>query len=315
MRIVILTTKLHPAAEFALNKLFRSKGELEITGVVISDISPLTKRYWKYMIYGIKRSGLFYGFLIALVSYLHLIGLFFAGLLYWWRKRQWLTLDELAYYYNAKTIYTEDINSKETLATFKELKPDIVVSLYFDQILKAEAIQVASIATINMHPGILPGYRGVWPGFWKLYKGEKQAGITIHYINEKIDAGEILAEYTYPIEQEDTKLSLSLKSANHGIKRLIEILRQFKQGIKPHPIKKSGKARYRSLPKKRHFDKFHQKGKKLFHFFRDLLSIIKLSRNLDEIDQSSSKSNSSTSSSNGSSNGSSKANRSSSSSS
>lgn len=292
---------LHPAAEFSLNKLFRSKGEIEVAGVVISDLSPLTKSYWKYMVYGIKRSGLFYGFLIVLVSYLHFIGLFFAGLLYWWRKRQWLTLDELAYYYNAKTIYTEDINNEETLTALRELKPDIVVSLYFNQILKAEAIQIASIATINMHPGILPGYRGIWPGFWKLYRGEKQAGVTIHYINEKIDDGDILAECIYPIEQEDTKLSLSLKSANYGIKRLVEILGQFKQGIKPHPIKKSGKARYRSLPKKQHLDKFHQKGKRLFSFFRDLLRIIKLSRNLDEIDQSSSKSNSSTSSSNGSS--------------
>jgi len=297
MKIVILTSKLHPAAEFALNKLFRSKGELDIAGLVISDISPLTKSFWKYVIYGVKRSGLFYGVLIALISYLHLIGLFFSGFLYWWRKRQWLTLDELAYRYDVKTIYTENLNEGKGLEALKALKPDLVVSLYFDQILKTEAIQVASIATINMHPGILPGYRGVWPGFWKLYKGEKQAGVSIHYINEEIDAGELLAETTYPINSEDTKLSLSLKSANHGINKLVEILKQFKQGIKPHPIKKEGKSRYRSLPKKKHMDKYHQRGKKLFSFFKDLLSIMRLSRNLDEIDQSSSKSNSSTSSS------------------
>lgn len=295
MRIVLLTSKLHPAAEFAVNKLYRSKGDLDIVGLVVSDISPFKRTYWNYALYGLKRSGIFYGLLTALICYFHLIGIFIAGILFWWRKRQWLSLEELAYYYQAELIYTDDINSDDTLEKLRELEPDIVISLYFNQILKTEAIKVASMATLNMHPGILPGYRGVWPTFWKLYKGDTEAGITIHYINEEIDAGDLLDIHTYPIEEDDTKFSLWLKSGHHGAKRLLSLLKQFKQGIKPHPIKSSGKPRYRSLPKRKHFEKFHEKGKKLLYFFRDLFSVIKLSRDLEDHNYSSSKSNSFTS--------------------
>jgi len=288
MKVVILTSKLHPAAEFAINKMLKSKDDLEIVGLIVSDISPFTKSYWKYLSYGVKRSGLFYGLLTAIVCYFHLIGFLVSGLLYWWRKRQWLSLPALAATYKIPMHYTQDINSAETIAIIKDLEPDLIVSVYFNQILKTEAIELAKIGTLNLHPGLLPGYRGVWPDFWKLYKGEKQAGITIHYINEKIDEGEILAQHLYPIEENDTKLSLSLKAAHHGSKKLIEVIRQFKLGLKPHPIAGQGKPRYRSFPKRNHFKRFHQKGKRLFCFFRDLPNIIKIMINLDHYDQSSS---------------------------
>jgi methionyl-tRNA formyltransferase len=299
MRVVFLISPYYASAEFALNKLIKSAtDDIEIVGIISSDINVFSKRYWKYLFYGIKRSGLFYGILIGLVIHLHFIGLFLASLIYWWRKRQWLTLNELVQNYDLKHFFTEDINSADTIETLKSWEPDIVISLYFDQILKAEAIQVARIATINMHAGTLPGYRGVWPEFWMLYKKEKQAGITIHYINEKIDEGDILDQYKFDIKETDSRFGLALRSAHYGTKRLLQVLKNFKDGIKMHPIKKKGKARYRSLPKKRHIEKFYQKGKRLINFMKDITKVIRLSQNLDEIDSNyKSKSSSSSSSS------------------
>lgn len=291
MRVVILISPLCAPAEFALNKFLKSSHkEINIVGIIISDIQPLKQRFWKHVFYGLRRSGLFYGFLVGLVGYFHLIGLLIASIIYWWRRRQWLSIAELIDKYDLKAYYTEDINSSESIRILNNWKPDILVSLYFDQILKSNVISIPKVAAINMHPGLLPGYRGVWPGFWKLYKNEKQAGITIHYIDENIDSGEILDQYQFDIDKNDSRLALALKAANFGAKRLATVLKNFKDGIKMHPIKKIGKSKYRSLPKKKHFEKFYKKGGRLFDLFADLKKIITLSFNLNAFDQSSIKS-------------------------
>ena len=299
MRVVFLISKLCAPAEFALNTFLKSNNneDIEIVGIVASNITPFSKRYWKYAAYGIRRSGLFYGFLIALTSYLHLIGLLIATLIFWWRKRQWLLLSRLAARYNIPLHSTNNINSSESLEILKQWKPDVIVSLYFDQILKTEAISVSKIATINMHPGILPGYRGVWSNFWKLYKGEEQAGITIHHMNEKIDDGEILDQYSFSIKKGESRFALALKAASCGANRLKIVLNNFRAGIKMHPIPKNGKAKYRSLPTKRHFDKFYARGQRLINYFRDIKTLVKLSFNLNALDQPSNSSSSSSSSS------------------
>lgn len=265
MRIVILAPKLHAGAELAFNKLLKRKN-LDIVGVVRSDISPLSKKYWKYSIYGLRRAGLFYGLLIGLMAYLHVIGVVIAGLLFWRRKRVWKTFNELKKKHGLKVFETDDINSKKSIEKIKAWKPDVLVTLYFDQILKKEVIEIPKKAALNMHPGILPQYKGVWPEFWKMKNKEKFAGVTIHHLTEGIDAGEIVAQIKFPIKKEDTKFGLALKSAKHGTGLLADILKKLKKGKKLKPIKKKGKAKYYSLPKGKHFKDFFAKGKKLFSF-------------------------------------------------
>ncbi|EKD93618.1 MAG: formyl transferase-like protein [uncultured bacterium] len=263
MKIVILMPTLHPGAELALNEILRKK-EVNVIGIVRSDVSFFRKKYWQYVAYGIRRSGIFYGLLIALMAYLHVIGVILASVLWWRRKRRWLTLNEMIENYKLACHDTHNINSPETLKILKKWGPDILVSLYFDQILKKEAIGIAKHATINMHPGILPKYRGIWPEFWKLYNKEKMAGVTIHHLNEKIDDGTVIGQVQYPIKKGDTRFSLMLKSAQHGTKLLLKTLKKMKSNIHLKPLKLKGKAKYYSLPGREHFTNFHARGKRLF---------------------------------------------------
>ena len=265
MRIVILAPKLHAGAELAFNKLFKRKN-LNIVGVVRSDISPMSKKYWKYFLYGVRRAGIFYGVLIGLMAYLHVIGVAIAGLLWWRRKRVWRTFNELKKKHKLDVFETDDINSEKSIKKIKSWKPDVLVTLYFDQILKKEVIKIPKMAALNMHPGILPGYKGVWPEFWKLKNKEKFGGVTIHHLNEKIDAGEIVAQIKYPIKKGDTKFGLALKSAKHGSGLLIQTLKRLKKGEKLKPLKKKGKAKYYTLPTGKQLKEFFAKGKKLFSF-------------------------------------------------
>ncbi len=267
MRIVILLPKLHAGAELAFNKLIK-RNDLEIVGVVRSDISFFTKKYWRYARYGVRRSGLFYGIVIALTIYLEFIGIALAGLFLWHRKRRWRTVSNLVKKHNLELHDTENINSAKTIKILKSWEPDVLVSLSFDQILKKKVIEIPKMAALNMHPGLLPRYKGLWPEFWKLHNKEKFAGVTIHHINEKIDEGEIIAQMTYPIKKTDTKVSLGLKSGHKGAKLLAQTLNKMKRGIKMPTLKPKGKPKYYSLPTKKQFEKFFKKGKKLFSSLR-----------------------------------------------
>lgn len=250
--------EMHAGSELALNKLCRSK-DLEIVGIVSANQG---KRHW--IRYGIRRSGLLYATMIGVMAYLHIVGVIIASLLWWNRKRKWLTIKEIIKKYGIPFHETKDVNSPETVDVIKKWKPDLVVSLYFTQILKKEVIEIAKKATLNMHPGILPKYRGLWADFWKLYNREKKAGVTIHHINEKIDQGDIIAQIKYPIKRNDTKWSLMLKSAQHGSELLLETVKKFKKNRKIRTLKIKGKGKYYRLPTREQFEKFYMQGKRLF---------------------------------------------------
>lgn len=263
MRIVILLPALHAGAELALNKILKSNA-FTIVGVVRSDISFFKKKYWKYVTYGIRRSGIFYGIMIALMAYLHIFGVVIASILWWRRKRKWQTIQELSKKIGFEIFNTQNINNTESQKWIESKNPDVIVSLYFDQILKKNILSIPQKAVLNMHPGLLPCYRGLWPEFWNLLHREKMAGVTIHHINEKIDAGDIIAQLKYPIRKWDTRFSLMLKSADRGTRLLIKILSRLKKGKPLKPLQLKGKIGYHSLPDKAAFDRFFSRGKQLF---------------------------------------------------
>ncbi len=265
MRTVVLLPKLHAGAELALNKLLRQPNHGMI-GIVRSDISPLRARYWNYLRYGVARVGIVYGALIALTAYLPLVALAIASVIFFHRRRKWRTMNELITKHQLQVLDTEDVNSPSSLSTIAAWQPDILVSLSFDQILRPEVIALAKVAALNVHPGLLPGYKGLWPVFWNLLRKEKYAGVTIHRMTEKIDEGEILAMQRFRIRSDDTKVSLLLHCARAGSRALISTLKKIKAGIPPKPMVAGGQSAYYSFPRRENFKAFFASGRRLFSF-------------------------------------------------
>src|SRR5690606_38197783 len=147
MRIVVLLPKLHAGAELALNQLLRRK-DLDIVGVVRSDISPFRRKYWRYVKYGVRRAGVFYGLMIALTAYVPAVGLALASILIWNRRGKWLSVDELIRRHDLKVHDTEDINDLQTIETLRKWHADVFVTVYFDQILKKEVLRLPSTASL-----------------------------------------------------------------------------------------------------------------------------------------------------------------------
>jgi len=95
------------------------------------------------------------------------------------------------------------INSDEFYALAQGYACDLFVSMSFNQIFKPRITQLPPLGTINCHAGRLPFYRGRNILNWALINDEKEFGITVHYVDEGIDTGDIILQRTYPITEAD----------------------------------------------------------------------------------------------------------------
>lgn len=111
-----------------------------------------------------------------------------------------------------EVIQHENINSSKFISKLQSFKCDIFVSLAFNQIFKKEVISIPLHGAINCHAGKLPRYRGRNILNWALINDEKEFGITVHYIDEGIDTGDIILQKTFPITDSDCYKTL-LKTA------------------------------------------------------------------------------------------------------
>lgn len=99
---------------------------------------------------------------------------------------------ELALTYNIPLLGTKNIN--ENIKEIKQVNPDLIFSVYFDQIFKKTIIDIPPKGIINLHFGLPEYYRGCYPTTWAIINGELLTGTTLHYVNEGIDTGDIIAE-------------------------------------------------------------------------------------------------------------------------
>lgn len=93
----------------------------------------------------------------------------------------------------------EDLHSEQGLALVRDAAPDlgVVAGTY---ILREKLFEIPKLGSINLHSGKVPEYRGSAPGFWELYNGETEVGITIHRVAKKLDAGDVWLQEVFPLD-------------------------------------------------------------------------------------------------------------------
>jgi methionyl-tRNA formyltransferase len=80
----------------------------------------------------------------------------------------------------------------------------LIVSVSCPQIFKQPLIELPSKGYLNIHGAMLPAYRGVMPSFWILANGETEAGVSIFFVNDDIDAGALCAQRSFSIAEGET---------------------------------------------------------------------------------------------------------------
>ena len=106
----------------------------------------------------------------------------------------------------------------------KQLNPDLIITCAYGQIVPKEILEIPRLGCINVHASLLPKLRGGAPIHRAIMNGYKKTGITIMYMNEKMDDGDIISQAEIEIDDKDTASTLHDKLSELGAKTLIETL-------------------------------------------------------------------------------------------
>ena len=141
------------------------------------------------------------------------------------------------------------IKTKIVYERIKDFSPDYIASIHFRDIIPIEIINLANEGTFNIHPSLLPKYKGCFSSCWALINDEMETGVTFHSINEKIDCGDILWQSKILINENDTGYTLFhrlISEALINFKPFVENLIHNK--IKPIKMPSGGQYYGRKVP-------------------------------------------------------------------
>jgi methionyl-tRNA formyltransferase len=142
------------------------------------------------------------------------------------------------------------INAPESLALVRQVEPDAIVVSAFGQKLSAELLATARLGCFNVHASLLPKYRGSAPINRALLKGEEESGVTVIRMNERIDAGEILAQEAVRIEDDWTAGELGEALSRVGAKLMVWTLAELEAGTARAVVQDPSEVSHAAMLKK-----------------------------------------------------------------
>lgn len=99
-------------------------------------------------------------------------------------------------------------SNKEVFSYAKEYQPDVLISLSYRKKLMEDVLNIPTKGAINFHPSLLPKHRGCFSGFWVIFDGDDEAGVTCHHMTKNFDDGHILHQEKIAVGADDTAKSL-----------------------------------------------------------------------------------------------------------
>ena len=174
-----------------------------------------------------------------------------------------LSFEALASRSHCSEIAITDINGSD-LNLLRSFEADLLISIRFGQIFKAEAIDQPRIGIINLHSGLLPEYKGVMASFWSLLNEEPRLGTTLHWITDKkIDSGALISTRSQPARSSETYVKQVLSLYRPGVEQICEAVDQLKSlaSTKGDDLRYGA---YYSFPTTDDIDLFEERGWRLF---------------------------------------------------
>ena len=132
---------------------------------------------------------------------------------------------------NLKLFQPEKItNNTEFKDAIKELKPDLVCVVSYGVILPKSFLRIPELGCINVHPSMLPNYRGPAPIQWAVLNGDEKTGVTIMYLDEGMDSGDIIKQEEVIIDPDETTGDLWNRLSGMGARMLTEVVKDISEG-------------------------------------------------------------------------------------
>jgi len=129
----------------------------------------------------------------------------------------------------------QELKNARAADDVREFAVDVIINVHSVVLLPANVREAVTLGAFNLHPGPLPRYAGLNTASWAIYRGESEFGVTLHKMTERIDAGPIVDETSFPILPTDTGLTLSGRCWTRGMLLLERFLQQL--SVAPQDIR------------------------------------------------------------------------------
>jgi len=152
------------------------------------------------------------------------------------RTLEQLPVKRVALQHGLELFQPVKLRNPDEVARLAALKPDLILVAAFGQILPQSVLDIPKFGCLNIHPSLLPEYRGATPIPAAILVGDKETGVTIMLMDAGMDTGPIISQIIVGIEPDDTTESLTTRLAQAGVRLLGEALPLWFEGsLKPQP--------------------------------------------------------------------------------
>lgn len=263
MKVVLLTSDCYISSNIAIHNLLKElkakNADIEIAGILVANQFSLNKRSIKRTIGYFKKINPLFLIKNVVTNVYKQVAISFARVLLPNRKRNYYSIREMAEENDIEYKSVDSINSREAINFIKKHSPDILASCFLLEIVKKEVLSLPKNGAINVHPSLIQRHRGIFTSFWALMKKWKRSGATVHYMNEKIDDGDVIIQKKFFVHPSDSIHSIDKKAAALGGKLIVKALVKIKRNkVMPFRFKKVGQ--FFTSPTPSQVKNFYTKG-------------------------------------------------------
>lgn len=147
-----------------------------------------------------------------------------------WEKSRFAIMDDIAEKHAIHLFKVKDINSPDVVNQMREIEPDVIFELGWSQIISPDILSIPKKGCIGVHASLLPKHRGAASLNWALIRGDKKTGVTLFYLAERPDDGDIIAQKEFDIDDRDDIATLHSKSDIASAELLVENMDSIRDG-------------------------------------------------------------------------------------
>lgn len=180
------------------------------------------------------------------------------------------SLTKLSKNNNLRVVDGKFLRSKKLLEEIEKINPEIIFCIGSTRLIPDKILESSNTGTINIHPSLLPKYRGRYSTVHAIFNGESETGVTIHWMSSKLDAGPIIFQKKIKITPQDTGRTLYEKFTANGVVLFKKFLKLWLENKKVSAVPQNEKqATYfpKGLPNNGEID-WNWNGKKIYDFIR-----------------------------------------------
>lgn len=143
------------------------------------------------------------------------------------------SFDDLGARFGVPVYHEAKVNEPHVIQLMRQFEPEIIYVIGWPRLVKREILDMPSRGCVGIHSSLLPKFRGGAPVNWGLIHGASQWGVTLMYLEDGPDVGDIIAQEAFSVDQEDDVKSLYEKATEASIRMLTEMVPRFASGSAP----------------------------------------------------------------------------------